>query len=201
MTNATGPRHARADGPIRLVALGGSTTEMAASERALRIAMEPAVAAGAEVTFLTGRALILPIYDTGTPERDETASAVVEALRSADGLIVSSPGYHGSVSGMLKNALDYAEDLRLDTRPYLDGRAVGTIAVAHGWQTAVGTLNQLRQIVHALRGWPTPLGVAINDAAGLVGGAAADSDPAIVRQLHTMGEQVLTFAQAFSARA
>ena len=91
--------------------------------------------------------------------------------------MIASPGYHGSVSGMVKNALDYAEDLRHDERPYLEDRAVGLIAVAHGWQTAVGTLNQLRQVVHALRGWPAPLGVAINDSAGLIGDDADTTIP------------------------
>lgn len=193
MTNATVP----GDGPIRIVALGGSTSPMAASERALRIAAEPALAAGADVTFLTGRDLMLPIFDTATTERTAAAQSVVAALRAADGVLLASPGYHGTISGMVKNALDYAEDLRADERPYLDGRAVGIIAVAHGWQTAVGTLDHLRQVVHALRGWPTPLGVAVNDAAGLIGSDAESSDPGIVRQLHTMGEQVLAFATAF----
>ena len=162
----------------------------------LRIAAETATEAGAEVTFLTGRSLLIPIYDTETSERSPETTTLVDALRSADGVLIASPGYHGAVSGMVKNALDYAEDLRFDLNPYLEGRAVGLIAVAHGWQTATGTLNQLRLVVHALRGWPTPLGVAINDAAGLIGSDADSSDPAVVRQLRTMGEQVVSFATA-----
>ncbi|WP_230684261.1 hypothetical protein, partial [Streptococcus pneumoniae] len=81
----------------------------------------------------------------------------------------------------------------------LEDRAVGLIAVAHGWQTAVGTLNQLREVVHALRGWPAPLGVAVNDSAGLIGDDADSTDPAVVRQLLTMGRQVVTFATAMRA--
>jgi FMN reductase len=187
------------DAPLRILALGGSTTPMAASERALRIAAEAATGAGADVTFITGRALMLPMYDTETTERSAATSELVEAMRTSDAVLIASPGYHGSISGMVKNALDYAEDLRHDERPYLENRAVGLISVAHGWQTAVGTLNQLRQVVHALRGWPAPLGVAINDSAGLIGEDAASSDPAIVRQLHTVGEQVLSFAAAHRA--
>jgi FMN reductase len=193
VTNATAP--------VRIVALGGSTKPMAASERALRIAAQAATDAGAEVTFVTGRSLLLPIYDTETTERTPETVAVVEALRSADGVIIASPGYHGSFSGMVKNALDYAEDLRHDDPPYLEDRAVGLIAVAHGWQTAVGTLNQLREVVHALRGWPAPLGVAVNDSAGLIGDDAGTTDPAVVRQLRTMGQQVVTFALAMRATA
>ena len=188
MTNPTAP--------LRIVALGGSTTPMAASERALRIAAEAATDAGAEVTFITGRSLLLPLYDTETTERTPETRALVEALRAADGVLIASPGYHGSISGMVKNALDYAEDLRHDERPYLEGRAAGLIAVAHGWQTAVGTLNQLRMVVHALRGWPAPLGVAINDSTGVVGTDAASTDPAVLRQLHSMGSQVVAFATA-----
>jgi FMN reductase len=193
VTNATAP--------LRIVALGGSTKPMAASERALRIAAQAAEDAGAEVTFVTGRELLVPIYDTETADRTPQTIAIVDALRSADGVIIASPGYHGSFSGMVKNALDYAEDLRHEDRPYLEDRAVGLIAVAHGWQTAVGTLNQLREVVHALRGWPAPLEVAVNDSAGLIGDDAADTDPAVVRQLRTMGQQVVTFAAAMRATA
>ena len=185
---------------IHVVALGGSTSPMAASERALRMAAAPALAAGARVTFLTGRDLMIPIYDTETHDRPAESRRVVDALRTADGLILASPGYHGSVSGMVKNVLDYAEDLRHEPRPYLTDRAVGIISVAHGWQTAVATLNELRVIVHALRGWPTPLGVAINDAAGLIGSDEESTDPAVTRQLRIMGEQVVEFAKAIRAR-
>jgi FMN reductase len=186
--------------PLRILALGGSTTPLAASERALRIAAASAERDGVTIDFLTSRDLMIPIYDTESTERGPEQKRLVEALRVCDGLLIATPGYHGSFSGMIKNALDYAEDLRTDERPYLDGRAVGIIAVAHGWQTAVGTLNQLRQIVHSLRAWPTPLGCAINDAGGLLGADAAQSDLDVVRQLETVGAQVARFAHAFGGR-
>lgn len=180
----------------RVLALGGSTQPLAASERALRIAAAAAEDSGAEVTFFTGRELMLPMYEPEPAERTPAATRLVAALREADGLLVSSPGYHGGISGMVKNALDYTEDLRHDDRPYLEGRAVGCIAVAHGWQTAVGTLHQLRQTVHALRGWPSPLGCAVNDAAGLIGDDVGSTDPALARQLRVIGTQVTGFALA-----
>jgi FMN reductase len=142
---------------------------------------------------------MVPLYDTESAERSPGAVALVEAMRAADGLIIASPGYHGSVSGLVKNALDYAEDLRRDERPYLHGRAVGCIAVAHGWQTSVGTMNQLRQIAHALRAWPTPLGSAINDSTTVIGPDAASSDPSVAAQLQTVGRQVVEFANALRA--
>jgi FMN reductase len=81
-------------------------------------------------------------------------------------VIVGSPGYHGTLSGLVKTALDYVELLRGDARVYFDGLPVGLIATAGGWQAAVSTLHALRTITHSLRGWPTPMGLAINTSEG-----------------------------------
>ena len=181
--------------PITIVAIGGSTRPGSSSEMAVRQAGRAAQNAGAHVIYLTGRDLILPIYDTETDERAPGAHALVEALRSADGVLVASPGYHGGISGMIKNALDYVEDLRDDPRPYLHTRAVGCIAVAYGWQATVSTLQQMRQVAHALRGWPTPLGATINAQTTTFTPDGTVDDTAVAQQLTTVGEQVVEFAR------
>lgn len=184
------------DGPVRVLAIGGSTRPGSSSEKALRIAAEHAEQAGAEVELITGRALMLPIYDTETEYRSPEAVRLVAALCRAEAVIISSPGYHGTMSGMMKNALDYVEDLRRHDRVYLDGLAVGCIAVAYGWQATVSTLQNLRVAAHALRGWPTPLGAAIN-ASGPVftedGNRCCDGATGF--QLQTVGTQVVEFAR------
>ena len=53
------------------------------------------------------------------------------------GVVIATPSYHGGISGLVKNAIDFVEDMRDDERPYLDGRAVGCIVVADGPQ-AIG---------------------------------------------------------------
>ena len=63
------------------------------------------------------------MYAPENPARTDGAREFAEELRQADGIIVASPGYHGSVSGLVKNALDYVEDLRDDERSYFDGLA------------------------------------------------------------------------------
>jgi len=179
-----------------VLALGGSTRAQSTSEAALRIAAEGATQAGADVQVLAGRDLMLPIYDPDATDRSAQALRLLDLAQRADGLIIVSPGYHGGLSGLVKNALDYLEDLRGATSPdrgsYLDGRAVGCIAVAHGWQAAVGTLHQLRQVVHALRGWPTPFGAVVNSSEVRLDEPAAV--PASVEQLHLVGRQVVEFA-------
>lgn len=181
--------------PLRVLAIGGSTRPDSSSERAVRAAARGAAQHGAEVRFIVSRDLIMPIYDTETDERTELAQQLVEAYRWADGLIVASPGYHGGISGMIKNALDYIEDLREHDRVYLDGMAVGCIAVAYGWQATVSTLHQLRQVAHAVRGWPTPLGASVNASATKLDHEGNSDDTAAVAQLEGVGAQVAEFAR------
>lgn len=182
---------------IHILGIGGSTRPGSSSERALRIAGAAAREAGATVQIIAGRDLLFPIFDTESSDRDPMARAFVDAVRRADGLLISSPSYHGGISGLVKNALDYIEDLAprhlgSETEPaYLDGRAVGVIAVASGWQATASTLQQLRQVAHALRGWPTPLGGAVNTEVTIV--AEESPDPAI-EQVRMVGRQVTEFA-------
>src|SRR5919206_363651 len=181
---------------ITVVGIGGSMRADSQSERALSVVLDSARLAGAETIAITGADLVLPFYDPAVFDRSVSALRLVDALREADGVVLVSPGYHGTVSGLVKNALDYVEDLRADSRPYLDGRAIGCVAMALGWQAAVTTLTALRSIVHALRGWPTPLGAALNAAEVTFDPHGNLSDPSVERTLRTIGEQVVDFAQA-----
>lgn len=164
----------------------------------MRVALSGAADAGAHTSLLTGDELELPFYDATVTERLPAAVRLIESVRAADGIVVVSPGYHGGVSGLIKNALDYLEDLRDDARPYLDGRAVGVVAVAYGWQAAVTTLEQIRTSTHALRGWATPLGGAVNSAEVKFDESGGGSEEKVVNTLRTIGEQVTEFAQGRS---
>jgi FMN reductase len=137
----------------------------------------------------------MPLYSPEHIDRNAEQHDLVEAVRSADGLILASPGYHGGISGLVKNALDLLEDLRDDRRCYLDGRAVGCIVTASGWQTVGSALAALRSVVHALRGWPTPLGAGLNIAERIFDSHGNCLDPNVARQLGIVGHQVVEFAQ------
>lgn len=181
---------------LDIVGIGGSLRAGSQSERALHLALKGAEEAGARTRAITGSDLVLPFYDTALTERTPEALRLIEALRQADGVLIVSPGYHGALSGLIKNALDYVEDLRPDPRPYLHGRAVGLVAVAYGWQAAVTTLDQLRTITHALRGWPTPLGASVNTAEVKFDETGGASDDKVVTTLRAIGRQVVEFTLA-----
>lgn len=177
-----------------IVGLGGTGSATGSTERVLLRALAAAEAAGAETLAFDGKALDMPMYAYGS-ERTDKAAALIAALRRADGVIIASPGYHGTVSGLIKNALDYVEDMARDERVYFEGRAVGLIAVAAGWQATGSTLATLRSITHALRGWPTPMAVAINSATPVFAADGALADPGIAKQLEILAGQVVEFAR------
>jgi FMN reductase len=179
-----------------IVGLGGTLSDSSSSERALRHVLAAAAEHGAQTKLFAARSLDLPMYTVDRSKRSPAAIALVDALAQADGVIIATPGYHGGISGLVKNALDYIEDLRDHERPYLDGRAVGCIVCAYGWQATTTTLVSLRSTVHALRGWPTPLGVAINSAQTVFDDRGQVVDDQCVQQLTTLSSQVLDFVGA-----
>lgn len=183
-----------------IVGLGGTAAPHSTSERVLRIALELCEGLGARTEIIPGQALDFHTYGNGQGP-DPRAAGMLDAIRRADGIIIASPGYHGCLSGLIKNALDHVEELARDTRPYFEGRALGLIGVAAGWQAAGSTLAALRAITHALRGWPTPKGVLVNSADKPFDDAGTLSDQRVHAQLALMASEVMFFAQAIAAGA
>ncbi len=177
-----------------IVGIGGTMASNSSSERLMRHVLMQCAAAGADTLYFDGTALDLPMYGYGTPRTDK-AVALIDGLRRADGIVISSPGYHGTVSGLIKNALDYVEDMATDDRPYFEARAVGLISVAAGWQATGTTLATLRSIVHALRGWPTPMAVTVNSVQPVFGDDGQVIDPTLLKQLDILAQQIVGFTR------
>ncbi|MGC1497960.1 MAG: NAD(P)H-dependent oxidoreductase [Sulfitobacter sp.] len=178
-----------------ILGIGGTPNPNSGTEKALKVALRAARDCGAETMLVSGKDLVLPMYQYVSGKRGAAENHLIDAMRRCDGLIIASPSYHGSISGLMKNALDYTEDLREDPRVYFDGLAVGVIACAGGWQAAVQTVSALRSIVHALRGWPTPLAASINTSTTVFDENGNCPDMSARFQLETVGRQVTEFAQ------
>ncbi|MFM1991210.1 MAG: hypothetical protein RJA99_4167 [Pseudomonadota bacterium] len=180
--------------PPFIVGLGGTTRPGSTSERALQVALEAAAAAGCETRLFGAAEMPAETYDPTRQGRSVAAAALVDALRRADGVLIATPSYHGGISGLVKNAIDFTEDLREDARPYLDGRAVGCIVVADGAQALGSTLASLRAVVHALRGWPTPFAATLNGRDRPFGGDGRAPDETALAACRMVADQVVRFA-------
>ena len=185
---------------IFVVGIGGSTRKGSSTEVVVQAVLDGLRREGAETRLYAGDDLILPMYEQ-SPSCADAGRLLVADVRRADAIVIGSPGYHGTISGLMKNVLDYLEEMSRDASPYLDHKAVGCVATAYGWQAAVNTLTTLRQIVHALRGWPTPYGIAINAAGGLVKDDGSFVDERQHLGIDVMVQQLLDFSRAMRALA
>ena len=178
-----------------IVGVGGTLRDGSTSERALRLSLRFASEMGCSTEVFAGQAINLPPYDPADRHRSSEVKALLKALRHADGVILSSPGYHGTISGLIKNALDYTEDMRGDARVYLSERAVGIVVCADGIQAMGSTLNTLRSIAHALRAWPTPFAAVVNSGGRPFASDGSCLSTEVEQSLRLVTAQVVEFAQ------
>lgn len=143
---------------LKVVGISGSLREGSYSLQALHVAAARIEALGVPVEILDLRSLHLPFCDGG---EDYPAYPDVQTLRqsvtAADAIILATPEYHGSVSGVLKNALD------LMSFEHLAGKVTGLISVLGG-QSNSNALNDLRTITRWVHAWTIPEQIAIGQA-------------------------------------
>jgi FMN reductase len=181
---------------VLVVGIGGSRRPGSSTEQVITAVLAGLESQGARTKMYSGQELLFPHYEPDAP-LTPAAADYLAAVRAADAIVLGSPGYHGGISGLVKNAVDYLEELRDDAVPYLAGKAVGCVTTAYGWQAAVSTLSALRQTVHALRGWPTPYGIAMNVADGLCSLDGRFLDARADESVGIVASQIMQFVSAF----
>jgi FMN reductase len=140
---------------VKFVGIAGSLRPESYSQQALKLAGQRLEALGVEVEILNLRELRLPFCDGSKEYLDyPDVKRLQTAFQQADGMILSTPEYHGSVSGVLKNALD------LMSFDQLSGKVAGLISVLGG-QSNSNALNDLRTILRWVHAWVIPDQIAI----------------------------------------
>ncbi|NDJ16866.1 NADPH-dependent FMN reductase [Myxacorys almedinensis] len=143
---------------VKFVGIAGSLRPDSYTHQALAHAVDRLTAMGAEVEVLDLRTMNLPFCDGGNEYPDHPdVRRLQDAVKQADGLILATPEYHGSVSGVIKNTLD------LMSFDQLDGKVAGVISVLGG-QPNSNALNHLRLIMRWVHAWVIPEQVAIGQA-------------------------------------
>lgn len=184
---------------LRIVGIGGSVAPASKSRSALEAALDGAAGAGADTRLLDLRRLGLPIFNpTLLADPPASATELVDCAYGADGLLWSSPMYHGTISGAFKNALDWLYLVGERNPPYLTDKVIGLISTAGGTQ-GLQALNTMEFIVRSLRGWAVPLVVPVGPAHRLFDAAGNLQDDAARRQLTTLGSEVVRVARLFQA--
>ena len=174
---------------IRITGVCGSLSADGATKKALAIALKGAAEYHAETTLLELRNFNLVFY--GSVPQDEYPPDVLKmrnALRDSQGIILATPEYHGSLTGVLKNMLDLMSIEDFETK------IIGLVGVAGGHIGAINSLNAMKTICRNLHCWVLPQEVSIANSAETFDDDGAVKDPAIEERLLNVGRQVVKFA-------
>jgi NAD(P)H-dependent FMN reductase len=181
---------AEAENPIRVVGLSGSLRKSSYTRLALNIALQGAQEVGAETGLLDLRAYQLDFCD-GRRDHSTYPPGVHELkqeIRAAQGLILGTPEYHGSFSGVLENALD------LMGFEEFEGKMIGLVGVSGGKIGAINALNGLRTVGRVLHAWVIPEQVSIAQAWQAFTADGVPKNPQLEERLREIGRQVARFS-------
>jgi FMN reductase len=182
---------------VTIVALGGSLAPQSTSLAAVTVALEGAAEVGAATELFDVRHLDLPMYVPGAEQVPDAAARLCDAVYGCQGMLWSSPLYHGTISGAFKNALDWLQLLGDRKPPYLTDKVIGLISTAGGTQ-GLQAVNTMEFIVRALRGWAVPLVIPIPQAWRVFQHGHV-LDRTVAEQLRALGREVARASEQFAA--
>jgi arsenic resistance protein ArsH len=105
----------------------------------------------------------VPLLDFTFKETPASVNNMITSFREADVHIWLTPLYHGSMTGAMKNCLDWLEYSAKLPEPYLSGKRIGLVCWADGVQAMQG-INAMDSVAKALRAWTLPYSVAMQHA-------------------------------------
>lgn len=102
----------------------------------------------------------IPFFEYPKGEMPPAVQGMCEAFCHADVHVWLTPLYHGSMTGIMKNALDWLEMTSKRSNPYLTGKVVALVSWGDGSQAMQG-INAMDAVAKALRAWVLPFSVPI----------------------------------------
>lgn len=154
----------------KIVAFAGSTREGSYNKKLIRIAAEAARAKGASVTLIDLRDFAMPLYDGDLEQQEGLPLKALELKRiftDHDGFLISAPEYNSSITGVLKNSIDWTS--RPETpveKPFAPfaGKAACLMSASPGALGGLRGLVTLRSILGNMQMLVLPEQVAVSKA-------------------------------------
>ncbi len=122
---------------------------------------------------------------------DAVVQRFIECVQQADAIIVGSPNYHNSYSGVLKNALDWTN------MDIFKQKVVGLMANGGGLRSTQ-PLDHLRIVIRGLLGLAIPAQVAACNSDFVIENESyLLQNPDIILRVNTFVEQLITYSSKF----
>lgn len=180
---------------IKILALSGSQRAASFNALLVRAAARGAAAEGAEITFLDWRDYAMPLYDPDLERTEGVPDPVLRfkaLLKAHQGLLIASPEYNGSLTPLLKNAIDWATRPLAGDPPMVcfKHKVIGLLSTSPGVFGGNTGLVHLRAILSRLGSFVLPEQYPVGEAGKLFDGQGELVDP-----------KVRTIAESIGARA
>src|SRR5690349_1542260 len=167
---------------LKVLGVAGSMRDGSYSKKALNLALESAKRHGAQVQLLELAKVDIPIYSPSST----VPAKVDENVAWADAFILASPDYHGSMSGALKNFLDYFYE-------EFSGKLFGYVVASH--EKGLTVMDQMRTAVRQCYGWSLPYGVSTHGADDFDATTGAITNARLANRLRMLGRDVVVYGR------
>lgn len=139
----------------RILGVSGSLREGSNTLILVNKTLEFAREMGADAHLLDLRDYPLPLYEAHVGYKEHAhVPKVIELVAQCDAILLGSPEYHGSMSGAMKNFMDFLY------REFA-GKVVGMVSATGGSQGS-GCFDNMRASIHACHGWALPYVTSAN---------------------------------------
>ncbi|MGA8843982.1 MAG: NAD(P)H-dependent oxidoreductase [Nitrososphaeraceae archaeon] len=140
--------------PMKVLGVASSMRESSYGTRTLRIVLDAAQKYEARTRLLDLRIVTMPMYNPDSSmQSSKEIQKVTDDVNWADAFVLVSPDYHGSMSGSIKNFLDYYWE-------EFAGKIFGYICTSH--EKGLTVLDQMRTAVRQCYGWSLPYSISVN---------------------------------------
>ncbi len=177
----------------KIVAIAGSLRQQSFNGVLAKIAGKSAMLAGAEVQLLNLADYDIPLFneDLEKQQTPEGVQRLKQQIREANGLLVVSPEYNGSISGVLKNALDWVSRTEADQKPAFRDTTVALLSTSPGGLGGLRGLNHVRDIFVGMGSLVLSSQVAIPSAYQAFNEAGELTDEAVVGQVDGLTKELV----------
>jgi len=192
-------------GIVKILAFAGSTRTDSYNKKLVKIAAEGARAAGAEVTLIDLRDFPMPLYD-GDLEAESGLPGPARRLKQLmidhHGLLIATPEYNSSITGVLKNAIDWVSREEGDDEPPLicfRGKTAALVSASPGGFGASRSLAHVRAILDHLGAYMMPEQVSIARAHEAFDAAGVLKDAGKQKSVMAIGSKLAAFTQKMTS--